>query len=84
MDQRKSKYMTMQEALHPRIDSDRLYVSRKVGRSRIDIVGDYVDASILVTMQYIKKSKIKLISVVSNANGNRIHRTTTEAPKQKR
>ena len=45
MDQRTRKLMTMHEALHPRDDIDRLYVSRKVGRKVLTSTEDSVDES---------------------------------------
>ena len=44
MDPRTRKLMTMHEALHPRDDVDRLYVSRKEGGSGLTSFEDSVDA----------------------------------------
>ena len=46
MDQRTKKLMTMHNALHPREDVDRLYVSRKEGGRVLASIEDSVDASI--------------------------------------
>ena len=46
MDQRTIKLMTMQKALHPRDDIDRLYVSRKEGGKGLASIEDNVDALI--------------------------------------
>ena len=40
------KPMTMQKALHPRDDVDRLYVSRKGGGRGLANIGDSINASI--------------------------------------
>ena len=46
MDQRTRKLMTMHNALHPRDDVDRLYVSRKEKGRGLTSTKDNVDASI--------------------------------------
>ena len=46
IDERTRKLMTMHEALHPRDDVDRLYVSRKEGGRGLASIEDSVDASI--------------------------------------
>ena len=46
MDQGTRKLMTMNKALHPRDDVDRLYVSRKKGGGGLVSNEDNVDASI--------------------------------------
>ena len=46
MGQRTRKLMTMHNALHPRDDVDRLYVSRKEGGRELASIEDTVDASI--------------------------------------
>ena len=46
MNQRTRKIMTMQKALHPRDDVDRLCVSRKLGGRGLASIEDTVDASI--------------------------------------
>ena len=55
MDERTRKLMTMHNALHPRDDADRLYVSRKEGGRRLASVEDTVDASIQRLEDYIEK-----------------------------
>ena len=46
MNQRTRKLMTMNKALHPRDDVDRLYVSRKEGGRGLTCIEDSADASI--------------------------------------
>ena len=46
MDQRTRKLMTTHEALHPRDDVDRLYVSRKEGGRGLTSIEDSVYVSI--------------------------------------
>ena len=76
------KLMVMHEALHSR-DIDRLYVSRKEGR-RIASIEDCVDAAIQGFADYIKKSKERLITAVSNNCDNiRTNRKKTKTWKQK-
>ena len=47
--------MTMHNALHPRDDVDRLYVSRKEGGRELASIEDTVDASIQRLEDYIEK-----------------------------
>ena len=44
-DRRKRKLTSMQNALHPREDVDRLYLSRKEGGEGVASIEDSVDAS---------------------------------------
>ena len=46
MDQRTRKLMTMDKVLPPRVDTDRLYASRKEGKRGLDSIQYSVDASI--------------------------------------
>ena len=56
--------MTMHKALHPRDDSDRLYVTRKEGGRRLASMEDSVDELIRGLEDNIKKSKERLITVI--------------------
>ena len=51
--------MTMQKALHPRDDVDRLYVSRKEGGRGLASIEDNVNASIQRLEDYIEKHEAK-------------------------
>ena len=57
MGQRTRKLMTMNKALHPRDDVDRLYVSRKEGGRGLASIEDSVDAPIQRFKDYIKNTK---------------------------
>ena len=56
-DQTTRKLKTIHEALHPRDDVDRLYVTRKDGGSGQASIEDSVDASIQWLEDYIKITK---------------------------
>ena len=62
--------MTMHEALHPRDDVDRLYVSRKEGGRGLTSIEDSVDASIQRLEDYIQKHDGGLITATRNDNDN--------------
>ena len=66
--------MTMHKALHPKVDVDRLYVSRKErGRGL-----DSIDASIHRLEDYIEKHKGGLITAIRNDTDNTMdNRMTT-------
>ena len=55
MDQRTRKVMTMQKALHPKDDIDRLYVSRKEGGRGLTSIEDSIDALIQRLEDYKEK-----------------------------
>ena len=79
-DKKVGKLMTMHKALHLRDDVDRLYVSRKESGKWLSRIEDCVDASTLE--DYIKKSKKRLITTVSNSDGIlRTDRTTAKTKK---
>ena len=59
MDQRTRKLTTMQKALHPRDDVDRLYGSRKEGGRGLASIEDTVDASIQQLENYIEKTRTR-------------------------
>ena len=63
------KLMKMHKALHPRDDTDRLYVSKKEGRGRVSIQ-DSVDASIQWHKDYINKRRGRLITTIRNNTNN--------------
>ena len=70
MDKRRRKLMTMHEALHPREDVDRLYVSRKEGGRGLANIEDSVDASIQRLEDYIQKHAGGLITAIRNDTDN--------------
>ena len=75
--------MTMHEALHPRDDVDRLYVSRKeIGRGLAGIE-DTGDASIQRLEDYIEKHEPGLITTIRNDRDNTIDERVTTTRKQK-
>ena len=55
MDQKTRKLMTMHKALHPRDDTDRLYVSRNGGGRGLVCIQDSIDASIQWLKDYRNK-----------------------------
>ena len=82
MDQWTRKLMTMHKALHPRVDVERLYVSRKeVGRGLASIK-DSVDASIRLK-DYIQKHEGGHITATRNKTENTINNRMTITRKQK-
>ena len=70
MDQRTRKLMTMHQALHPRDDADRLYVSRKEGRRGLPSIEDSINASIQRLEDYIQKHDGGLITAIRNDTDN--------------
>ena len=74
----------MHKALKPKVDIDRLYISRKDEINVNVIIEDYVEASIQGVEDYIKKSKEKLIKAAKNSIGNvSTNRKTTKTKKHK-
>ena len=57
-------------ALHPRDDIDRLYVSRKEGEREFTNIEDCIDASIQRLKKNTKMNKEILITAANNSNGN--------------
>ena len=75
MDQRTRKLMTMHKALHPRVDVDRLYVSRKEGGRGLASIENTVDVS-------EKHEKRGLITTIRVDTDNTINeRVTTRKQK---
>ena len=70
MELRTRKLMTMREALHPRYDVDRLYVSRKEGGKGLTSTEDSVGASIQRLEDYIQKNGERLIIATKNNPDN--------------
>ena len=62
--------MTMQKALQPRDDVDRLYVSRKEGGRRLSRIENSVYASIKRLDDYIEKHERELITSTKNDTVN--------------
>ena len=83
MDQRTSKLVTMNMALHPRHDVDRLYVSRNEGGRRLALIEDNVDASIQRLEDYLKKKEGGLITDTRNDLDNTKTNRLTITGKQK-
>ena len=75
--------MTMNKALHPRDDIDRLYASRKQGGRGRASFEDNVDASIQRLEDYIEKHKRGLITTIRNDTDNTIDERVTTTRKQK-
>ena len=68
--------MTMHQALHPRDDVDRLYMSRKEGGRGVASIENSVDISIQRLEVYIEKCRGRLITATRNNTDNtRIKRT---------
>ena len=72
MNQRTRKLMTIHKALHPRVDVDRLYVSRKEGGSGLASIKESIDASIQRFEDYIEKHEQGLITAIRNNTDNTI------------
>ena len=70
MELRARKVMTMHKAVHPRGNIERLYMSKKETRNRFSSIEDFVNASIRRLDDYTKKSKERLITVISNSTDN--------------
>ena len=70
MDQRTRKLMTMNKALHPRDDVDRLYVSRREGGRGLASIEGCVDASKERFEDYIEKHERGLITTIRNDTDN--------------
>ena len=66
----------MHKALHPRVDVDRLYVSRKEGGRGLACIENSVDSLIQRLEDYITKYRRRLITTTSNnADNTRTNRT---------
>ena len=83
MDQRKRKLITVHNALHPRGDLDRLYVSRKEGGRGLASIEDSVDASIQRLEDYREKHEQGLITAIRNNTDNTMDNRMTITRKQK-
>ena len=83
MDQRTRKLMTIHQALHPRDDVDRLYVSRKEGGRGLASIEDTGDRSIQRLEDYIEKHERELITAIRNDIDNTIDDRMTITRKQK-
>ena len=73
----------MHEALHPRDNVDRLYVSRKGERRGLASIEDSVDASIQRLEDYIQKHEGGLITATRKDTDNTIDNRITITRKQK-
>ena len=83
MDQRTRKLMTMNKALHPIDDIDRLYVSRKEGGRGLASIEDNIDASIQWLEDYKEKHGGGLITTIKNDTDNTVTNRMTITRKQK-
>ena len=83
MNQKTRKLMTMYQALHPRNDVDRQYISRKEGGRGLVSIADSVDASIQRLEDYIEKHERGLITAIRNDMDNTIDDRMTATRKQK-
>ena len=83
MDQRTRKLMTMNKALHPSDDVDRLYVSRKERGRGLASIEDSVDASIQQLKDYIQKHDEGLITNIRNDTDNTMDNRIKITRKQK-
>ena len=83
MDLRTRKLVTMHEALHPRDDVERLYVSRKEGGRGLTSIEDTVDAYIQRLEDYMKKHERGLITAIGNDTDNTIDERMATTRKQK-
>ena len=75
--------MIMHEALHPRDDIDRLYVSRKDGGRGLASIEDSVDTSVHRLEEYIQKHDGGLITTIRNDTDNTMDNRMTITRKQK-
>ena len=82
IDQRTRKLMTMNQALHPRDDVDRLYISRKEGGRGLASIEDTVDASIQRVEDYQEKHERGLIIAIRNDTDKTIDDRMTTIRKQ--
>ena len=73
----------MLKALHPRDDTDRLYVPRKEGGRGLVTIQDRLDASIHRLEDNIKKGKGRWITATRNNTDNTRIKRTTITRKQK-
>ena len=83
MDQRTRKLMTMHQALHPRVDVDRLYVSRKEEGRGLASIEDSVEVLIQRLEDYIQKYDGELITTIRNDTDNMMDNKMTITRKQK-
>ena len=73
--------MTMHNALHPRDDIDRLYVSRRERRRGLTNIENSVDTSIQRLEDYIQKSGGRLITATRNNSNDTTTSGTTKTRK---
>ena len=83
MDQTTRKLTTLQKALHPKDDVDRLYVPRKEEGKGLASIEDSVDTSIQRLEDYIEKHERGLITAIRNNTDNTIDNRMTKIRKQK-
>ena len=82
MDQRTRKLMTMHQALHPRDDVDRLYISRKEGGKGLASIEDSVDALIQRFEDHIGKHEGGLFIAIRNDTDNTMNNRNTTTRKK--
>ena len=83
MDQRNRKLMTMNKALHPGDNVDRLYISRKEGGRGLTSIENRVDASIQWLEDYKEKHERGMITAIINNTDNTIDNRITITRKLK-
>ena len=84
MDQRTRKLKTLNKALHPRDEIERVYVSRKEGGRGLASIEDSVDASIQRLENYIQKHLGGLITAIRNDTDNTMNNRMTVTRETKR
>ena len=62
----------MHKALHSKYNIDRLYVTRKEGGREFPCIEDSANGSIRGLLDYIKKSKERLVTATRNGKDKRI------------
>ena len=75
--------MTMNKALHPRDDVDRVYVSSKEGGRGLASIEGSIDASIQQLEDYVEKHERRLMKAIRNDTDNTMDDRMTIARKQK-
>ena len=78
MDRRTRKLMTMHKALHPRDDTDRLYVKRKEGGRGLISIEDCVQRAKVVLDRYVQTNSEEIIkSARDSATNNKVENNGT-------
>lgn len=83
LDKRTRKIMTMHQALHPKSDIDRLYISRRIGGRGLVQVLQTVEEEKISLSQYLKTSREKLIREILKENILNVKEDNKKIYKQK-